>query len=64
MKNSLKSIGFFRTHKSYLINLQYLSEMECEGNKCQLILKTPKKTFIIPLSRRNKTKLKGNLSIR
>ena len=52
----LSHSGFFRSHKSYLVNLSYLDEMITNEKRCKLRLKANKFLFTIPLSRRNKAK--------
>ena len=57
----LDSAKFFRTHRSFIINLQELTKIEpLEKNTYIAILKNGKK---IPLSRSGYTKLKENLGI-
>ncbi len=63
LESKLTNKGFFRSHKSYLVNLSYLREMITEKNEYIIILRS-KKTFNIPLSRRNKSKLNHILSVR
>jgi hypothetical protein len=63
LEDTLKSNGFFRSHKSYLINLAYLKEMHCKDGKCKLFLQASR-SFFVPISRRNRTKLSKVLSIR
>jgi two-component system response regulator LytT len=51
LEEKLHSHSFFRTHKSYLVNLQYVSELEPWFNGAyNLILKGPKKVRV-PVSR-------------
>ena len=57
----LDSSKFFRTHRSYIINLQELTKIEpLEKNTYIAVLKTGKK---IPLSRTGYTKLKEMLGV-
>ncbi len=63
LEESLSSKGFFRSHKSYLVNLAYLFEMKCNGTNCKLHLKA-EKSFYLPISRRNKARLHSLLSIK
>ena len=63
LENKLLHKGFFRSHKSYLVNLSYLREMDCNEKSCKLYLTTDK-SFVIPISRRNKVKLNDILSVR
>jgi len=57
----LDSSKFFRTHRSYIINLQELTKIEpLEKNTYIAILKNGKK---IPLSRTGYTKLKETLGV-
>ena len=63
LENKLLHKGFFRSHKSYLVNLSYLREMDCNEKGCKLYLTTDK-SFVIPISRRNKVKLNDILSVR
>lgn len=51
LEEKLQAHSFFRTHKSYLVNLQYVSELEPWFNGAyNLILKGPKKVRV-PVSR-------------
>jgi two-component system response regulator LytT len=51
LEEKLQSHSFFRTHKSYLVNLQYVSELEPWFNGAyNLILKGPKR-IQVPVSR-------------
>ena len=63
LEEKLKHKGFFRSHKSYLVNLYYLREMISEDNEYKILLEG-KETFYVPLSRRNKAKLKDIMSVR
>jgi len=63
LEENLQNKGFFRSHKSYLANLSFLREMISEEGEYKILLKA-EKTFYIPLSRRNKTKLKDIMSVR
>ncbi len=65
LQEKLEDNGFFRSHKSYLINTSYLKELtlEKEKNQYKLILSSDRKSFFIPLSKRNKQKLNSLLSL-
>lgn len=59
LESKLSHRGFFRSHKSYLVNLSYLKELitdkRSNGEKYKLHL-IAKQSFFIPLSRRSKSK--------
>ncbi len=65
LQEKLEDNGFFRSHKSYLINTSYLKELsfDKEKNQYKLILSSDKKSFFVPLSKRNKQKLNNLLSL-
>ena len=51
LEDKLKHFGFFRCHRSYLVNLQRINELvSYSKNSYALILKKPKET-LLPLSR-------------
>lgn len=51
LEDKLKHFGFFRCHRSYLVNLQRINELvSYSKNSYTLILKKPKET-LLPLSR-------------
>ncbi|MCC6180264.1 MAG: LytTR family transcriptional regulator DNA-binding domain-containing protein [Bacteroidia bacterium] len=57
----MDSSKFFRTHRSFIINLQELTKIEpLEKNSYVVLLKNGKK---IPLSRASYTKLKEHLGL-
>jgi len=56
LESRLKDYGFFRSHKSYIINLSYLKEIIPSKNSFKLYLQA-KSSFFVPLSRRSKSKL-------
>jgi len=57
LSEKLESIGFFRCHHSFLVNLRYY---ESHGKK-DIYLKGNNGTITIPFSRKNKHKLAGAL---
>lgn len=65
LEQKLKNKGFFRSHKSYLVNLSYLKELiyDKNNNQYRLHLTSFKKSFFIPLSKRKKPSLSNLLSI-
>ncbi len=62
LEHSLENKGFFRSHKSYLVNLSYLKEMHCKNGQCKLLLYA-EKIFFVPISRRSRHKLTEALSL-
>ena len=58
LEEKLRNKNFFRTHKSYLSNLAYLHKLIEDKSSSKIILKANRE-FNIPLSRRQKTKLRN-----
>lgn len=65
LQKKLESKGFFRSHKSYLVNLSYLKELVFDEGSSQykLRLSADGVSFFVPLSKRNRQKLSSLLSI-
>ncbi len=65
LQKKLESKGFFRSHKSYLVNLSYLKELvlDEESSQYRLRLSANGVSFFVPLSKRNRQKLSNLLSI-
>jgi hypothetical protein len=63
VERELTPFGFIRVHRSYLVNVERIREVDYQGKGILTVSTAPNKNELIPVSRRNAAVLRGLLGL-